>query len=182
MYRLLFILSLLLAPPAFAQALEDCPRYSPQTLEGWKRSADQRVVAYAHTCRMINVDAYISEQTSDGFSAADSHYWIDSYRNNLANLDAASAVNRAWNGPDSARNLGVLNRLTLKYRKLVANTQPGVATGSYANADNEETPAQRFGRQLQCQAQIGTSCQAQCSFDQTCYYQCTGGNAWRCND
>lgn len=178
-----FVALLLLVPPqAGAQALEDCPRYSPEVLDGWKRSSDIRLAAYGHTCRQINIDAYISQQTRDGFSAVDSHYWIETYQNFLRGADAAIAVNRNWNTADAARNLGVINRLQLKYRKLAQNTQPGVASGSYAGREDEETPAQRFGRQMGCQSRIGTACMAQCSADQTCVYSCQGGNAWRCNE
>lgn len=174
------VLFAVLAGPLAAQPLEDCARYSPKALETWMQSPDQRVAAYGHTCRMINVDAYVDEQTQNGFSAVDSHYWLDTYRNTVSSIDRAVEVNRAWAGGDAARNMGILNRLSLKYRKLAGNTEPGVATGSYAGIE-VESPAERFGRQMSCQSQIGTSCMAQCGFDQVCVSQCQGGNAWRCN-
>ena len=180
---LLRLLALLVfaAVPAAAQSLDECPAYSPTLLDARMKSRDLQVAAYAHTCRMINVDAYVSQQTRTGFSARDSHYWIETYQNLQGSIDRALAVNRGWGGAEASRNIAVLNRLATKYRKLVAETEPGDATGAYAGSGTD-SPADRRGRLMQCQSQIGVGCQAQCGADQTCYYQCAGGNAWRCNE
>lgn len=166
---------------ATAQSLSQCAAYSPETLDARMQSRDLQVAAYAHTCRMINVDAYVSQQTSAGFSASDSHYWIETYQNIQDGIERALAVNRRWAGTEASRNLNALNRLADKYRRLVAETEPGDATGSYARPQ-DDSPADRRGRFMQCQSQIGVGCQAQCAADQTCYYRCIGGNAWRCDD
>lgn len=145
-YLFVVLLAFFFAGSTSTQPLEDCTHYSPQVLNGWQASRDTRVAAYAQTCRAISIDAYVSEQTSNGFPAQDSHYWIETYQTHLGRID-----------------------------------QPGVATGNYANADNDDSPANRLGRRRECSSRAGVSCQAQCGFDQACYYQCQGGNAWRCN-
>ena len=111
---------LLPAASAVAQPLEDCPRYSLQTLTSWMQSPETRIAAYGHTCRAINLDQLLSQQAREGFTPADPLYWTESYRSQIGIIDRAMTVNRAWAGPDAVRNLGMLNRLYLKYRKLGA--------------------------------------------------------------
>lgn len=109
---------LLAAAPAGAQALEDCPRYAPSTLEAWIASSDLRVTAYAYTCRMINIDGVLSQARREGIQSNDTTTWTDTYRRTLERIREASAVNRRWAGPEATRNLAVLTRLEVKYRRL----------------------------------------------------------------
>ena len=104
--------------PAAAQALEDCPHYAPSTLEAWIASPDLKLAAYGYTCRMINIDATLSQATREGVQANDSATWAETYRRTLERVREASALNRRWAGPEATRNLAVLTRLEVKYRRL----------------------------------------------------------------
>jgi hypothetical protein len=110
---------LLAAAPAGAQALEDCPHYVPSTLEAWIASSDLRVAAYGYTCRMINLDVVLSQARREGVQAGDDATWTDTYRRTLGRIREASVLNRRWAGAEATRNLAVLTRLEVKYRKLV---------------------------------------------------------------
>jgi hypothetical protein len=115
----IFLAVLLLATqPAGAQALEDCPHYVPSTLEAWIASSDLRVAAYGYTCRMINIDAVLSRARREGIQSDDAATWADTYRRTLGRIREAGALNRRWAGPDASRNLAVLTRLEVKYRRL----------------------------------------------------------------
>ena len=107
-----------LAAPAGAQALEDCPHYVPSTLEAWIASPDLRIVAYGYTCRMINIDATLDRAMREGVQSDDGTTWADTYRRTLARIREAAAVNRRWAGAEATRNLAVLTRLEVKYRRL----------------------------------------------------------------
>lgn len=109
---------LLAATPAGAQALEDRPKYVPSTLEAWITSSDLRIAAYGYTCRMINIDAVLSRARREGIQSSDTTTWTDTYRRTLERIREASAVNRRWAGPEATRNLAVLTRLEVKYRRL----------------------------------------------------------------
>lgn len=109
---------LLLAAPASAQALEDCPRYVPSTLESWIASSEQRLAAYGYTCRMINVDTTLDRATREGVQPDDAATWAETYRRTLERIREAAAVNRRWAGAEATRNLAVLARLEVKYRRL----------------------------------------------------------------
>ncbi len=109
---------LLAAAPAGAQALEDCPHYAPSTLEAWIASSDLRVAAYSYTCRMINIDVVLSQARREGVQSDDAATWTDTYRRTLERIREASALNRRWAGPEATRNLAVLTRLEVKYRRL----------------------------------------------------------------
>lgn len=113
-----FLIAVSLAGPAAAQALEDCPLYAPSTLEAWIASPDLKVVAYGYTCRMINIDATLSQATREGTQQDDRTAWTETYRRTLERIREASAVNRRWAGAEAARNLAVLTRLEVKYRRL----------------------------------------------------------------
>ncbi len=115
---LVFLLTLTFAAPAAAQALEDCPHYVPSTLEAWIASSDLKLAAYGYTCRMINIDKTLSQAMREGVQANDSTTWIETYRRTLERVREASAVNRRWAGAEATRNLAVLTRLEVKYRKL----------------------------------------------------------------
>lgn len=114
----IFLLALLFSLPAAAQALEDCPRYVPATLETWIASPDLKLAAYGYTCRMINIDTTLSQAMREGVQASDSTTWLETYRRTLDRVREASAVNRRWAGPEATRNLAVLTRLEVKYRRL----------------------------------------------------------------
>ena len=109
---------LLAAGPAGAQALEDCPHYVPSTLEAWIVSSDLRVAAYGYACRMINVDVVLSQARREGVQSDDAATWADTYRRTLGRIREASALNRRWAGAEATRNLAVLTRLEVKYRRL----------------------------------------------------------------
>ena len=109
---------LLLTVPAHAQALEDCPRYVPSTLETWIASPEQRLAAYGYTCRMINVDAPLDRATREGVQPDDATNWANTYRRMLERVREASTLNRRWAGAEATRNLAVLARLEVKYRRL----------------------------------------------------------------
>ncbi len=114
----IFLLALLFSLPAAAQALEDCPRYVPATLETWIASPDLKLAAYGYTCRMINIDTTLSQAMREGVQASDSATWLETYRRTLERVREASAINRRWAGPEATRNLAVLPRLEVKYRRL----------------------------------------------------------------
>lgn len=114
----IFLIALSLAGPAAAQALEDCPLYAPSTLEAWIASPDLKVAAYGYTCRMINIDATLSQATREGTQQGDRTVWMETYRRTLERIREASAVNRRWAGAEATRNLAVLTRLEVKYRRL----------------------------------------------------------------
>jgi hypothetical protein len=114
----IFLLALLFSLPAAAQALEDCPRHVPATLETWIASPDLKLAAYGYTCRMINIDTTLSQAMREGVQASDSATWPETYRRTLERVREASAVNRRWAGPEATRNLAVLTRLEVKYRRL----------------------------------------------------------------
>ena len=109
---------LLAAAPAGAQALEDCPHYVPSTLEAWIASSDLRVAAYGYTCRMINLDAGLDQARREGLQSDDAATWTETYRRMLGRIREASALNRRWAGAEATRNLAVLTRLEVKYRRL----------------------------------------------------------------
>ncbi len=113
-----FVAVLAFTASAAAQALEDCSRYAPSTLEAWISSADPKLAAYGYTCRMINIDTTLSQAMREGVQASDSTTWIETYRRTLERIREASAVNRRWAGPEATRNLAVLTRLEVKYRRL----------------------------------------------------------------
>ena len=113
-----FLITLSLAGPAAAQALEDCPLYAPSTLESWITSPDLKVAAYGYTCRMINIDATLSQATREGTQQGDRTAWTETYRRTLERIREASAVNRRRAGAEATRNLAVLTRLEVKYRRL----------------------------------------------------------------
>ena len=114
----IFLFALAFAAPAAAQALEDCPHYVPSTLEAWIASSDLKLAAYGYTCRMINIDKTLSQAMREGVQANDSATWIETYRRTLERVREASAVNRHWAGAEATRNLAVLTRLEVKYRRL----------------------------------------------------------------
>lgn len=114
----IFILAMAVAMPAAAQALEDCPRYVPRTLEAWIASPDLKLAAYGYTCRMINIDTTLSQAMREGVQASDSATWLETFRLTLERVREASALNRRWAGPEATRNLAVLTRLEVKYRRL----------------------------------------------------------------
>lgn len=114
----IFLIALAFTTPAAAQALEDCPHYVPSTLEAWIISFDLKLAAYGYTCRMINIDRTLSQAMREGMQANDSMTWIETYRRTLERVREASTVNRRWAGPEATRNLAVLTRLEVKYRKL----------------------------------------------------------------
>lgn len=68
----IFFVVMAFATPAAAQALEDCPRYVPRTLEAWIASPDLKLAAYGYTCRMINIDTTLSQAMREGVQASDS--------------------------------------------------------------------------------------------------------------
>ncbi|MBN9512324.1 MAG: hypothetical protein J0H97_02925 [Alphaproteobacteria bacterium] len=113
-----FLIAVSLAGPAAAQALEDCPLYAPSTLEAWIASPDLKVAAYGYTCRMINIDATLSQAAREGTQQDDRTAWTETYRRTLERIREASAVNRRWAGAEATRNLAVLTRLEVKYRRL----------------------------------------------------------------
>ena len=115
-----FLTVLVFTAPATAQALEDCGRYAPSTLEVWISSSDLKLAAYGYTCRMINIDATLSQAMHEGVQAGDSMTWMETYRRTLERVREASALNRRWAGPEATRNLAVLTRLEVKYRRLAA--------------------------------------------------------------
>lgn len=118
----LFLLAFLLATPeAWAQALEDCPRYVPSTLEDWMAAPDLKLAAYGHTCRMINLDDALEHARREGVQPDDATSWSEIYRKTLERVREAAAVNRRWAGPEATRNLAVLARLEVKYRRLAGN-------------------------------------------------------------
>jgi hypothetical protein len=117
-FPFLLVVLLLLTAPAGAQALEDCPHYVPNTLEAWIASPEARLAAYGYTCRMINIDATLDRAMSEGVQPDDIATWADTYRRTLARIREAAAVNRRWAGAEATRNLAVLARLEVKYRKL----------------------------------------------------------------
>lgn len=113
-----FLIAVSLAGPAAAQALEDCPLYAPSTLEAWIASPDLKVAAYGYTCRMINIDVTLSQAAREGTQQDDRTAWTETYRRTLERIREASAVNRRWAGAEATRNLAVLTRLEVKYRRL----------------------------------------------------------------
>ena len=113
-----FLIAVSLTGPAAAPALEDCPLYAPSTLEAWIASPDLKVAAYGYTCRMINIDATLSQAAREGTQQDDRTAWTETYRRALERIREASAVNRRWAGAEATRNLAVLTRLEVKYRRL----------------------------------------------------------------
>lgn len=113
-----FLIAVSLTGPAAAQALEDCPLYAPSTLEAWITSPDLKVATYGYTCRMINIDATLSQAAREGTQQDDRTAWTETYRRTLERIREASAVNRRWAGAEATRNLAVLTRLEVKYRRL----------------------------------------------------------------
>lgn len=113
-----FLFAAAFATPAAAQALEDCPRYVPTTLEAWIASPDLKLAAYGYTCRMVNIDTTLSQAMREGVQANDRATWIETYRRTLERVREASALNRRWAGAEATRNLAVLTRLEVKYRRL----------------------------------------------------------------
>lgn len=114
----IFLVTLAFAMPAAAQALEDCPRYVPGTLEAWIASPDLKLAAYGYTCRLINIDATLSQAMREGVQANERTTWAETYRRTLERVREASALNRRWAGAEATRNLAVLTRLEVKYRRL----------------------------------------------------------------
>ena len=118
--RILLLVALLFPVPAIAQtlALEDCPRYAPSTLEAWIASPELRLSAQGYACRVINIDAALTRARSEGLQPGEDATWIDAYSRTLDRIREAAALNRRWATPEAMRNLALLNRLELKYRKL----------------------------------------------------------------
>ena len=114
----IFLIALAFTTPAAAQALEDCPHYVPSTLEAWIISFDLKLAAYGYTCRMINIDATLSQAAHEGIQQGDRKAWTETYRRTLERIREASSVNRRWAGAEATRNLVVLTRLEVKYRRL----------------------------------------------------------------
>jgi len=56
----------------------------------------------------------------EGVQAGDSMTWMETYRRTLERVREASSLNRRWAGPEATRNLAVLTRLEVKYRRLAA--------------------------------------------------------------
>ena len=109
------------------QALEDCPRYVPRTLEAWIASPELRLAAYGYTCRMINIDAILDRAMREGVQPDDATSGASTYRRTLERVREASAINRRWAGAEATRNLVVLARLEVKYRQLAEpRSEPGV--------------------------------------------------------
>lgn len=113
---LLLVAFLLFGPPALAQslALEDCPRYAPSTLESWIASSELPMAAQAHACRVINMDAALTQARNEGRLPS-----AELYGRTLDLIREAAAFNRRWGTAEGMRNLTLLNRLELKYRRLV---------------------------------------------------------------
>jgi hypothetical protein len=118
--NLLLAVLLLIAPDAVAQtlSLEDCGRYVPSTLESWIASPDLKIAAYGYTCRMINIDAALTRAKAEGLQPDEAETWAAAYRRTLERTREAAALNRRWAGPEATRNLAVLSRLEVKYRRL----------------------------------------------------------------
>ncbi len=123
------------APGLLAHAL-DLPRHSglrdarrragtgrlPPLRSGDARSLDRlpdlKLAAYGYTCRMINIDTTLSQAMREGVQANERTTWTETYRRTLERVREASAVNRRWAGAEATRNLAVLTRLEVKYRRL----------------------------------------------------------------
>jgi hypothetical protein len=118
--RTLLLAALLLPLPTFAQtlALEDCPRYAPSTLEAWIASPDLTLSAQGYTCRVINIDAALTRARNEGLQPDEAATWTDAYSRTLDRIREAAAFNRRWATPEAMRNLALLTRLEVKYRKL----------------------------------------------------------------
>jgi hypothetical protein len=118
--RTLLIAFLLLVPPAFAQslALEDCPRYAPSTLESWIASIEIHLSAQAYACRVINIDTALTRARREGLQPDDAATWSEAYGRTLDRIREAAALNRRWGTAEGMRNLTLLSRLEVKYRRL----------------------------------------------------------------
>jgi hypothetical protein len=118
--RTLLIAFLILSAPAFAQslALEDCPRYAPSTLENWIASAELHLAAQAYACRVINIDTALTRERSEGVQPDDATTWSEAYSRTLDRIREAAALNRRWGTAEGMRNLTLLLRLEIKYRRL----------------------------------------------------------------
>jgi hypothetical protein len=118
--RTLLISFLLLPALASAQslALEDCPRYAPSTLETWIASAELHLAAQAYACRVINIDATLMRARSEGLQPDDAATWLEAYSRTLDRIREAAVLNRRWGTAEGMRNLTLLSRLELKYRRL----------------------------------------------------------------
>jgi hypothetical protein len=118
--RLLLLAALLLSPSAVAQtpALEDCPRYAPSTLEAWITAPELRLAAQGYACHVINIDAALTRARNEGLQPDEAATWTEAYSRTLDRIREAAALNRRWATPEAMRNLALLARLEVKYRKL----------------------------------------------------------------
>ena len=114
------VVLLLLAPSAFAQslALEDCPRYAPSTLESWIASSELHLAAQAYACRVINIDTALTRARTEDLQPEDTVTWSEAYSRTLDRIREAAALNRRWGTAEAMRNLALLSRLEIKYRRL----------------------------------------------------------------
>jgi len=113
--RILLIVFLLLPTITFGQsfALEDCPRYAPSTLENWIVSSELSVAAQAYVCRVINIDAALMQARNEGTPPD-----AETYTRTLERIREAAALNRRWATAEGMRNLTLLSRLEIKYRRM----------------------------------------------------------------
>ena len=118
--RILLLAALLLPPSVHAQtlALEDCPRYAPSTLEAWIASPELSLAAQGYACRVINIDGALTRARSEGLQPDEAATWTEAYSRTLDRIREAAALNRRWATPEAMRNLALLARLEVKYRKL----------------------------------------------------------------
>ena len=105
---------------AFGQsfALEDCPRYAPSTLESWIASTELPLSAQAYACRVINIDTTLTRARTEGLQPDDAASWTEAYGRTLDRIREAAALNRRWGTAEGMRNLTLLSRLEVKYRRL----------------------------------------------------------------
>ena len=119
--RILLVSFLLLPASAFGQslALEDCPRYAPSTLENWIASTELPLSAQAYACRVINIDTTLTRARTEGLQPDDDDAsWTEAYGRTLDRIREAAELNRRWGTAEDMRNLALLARLELKYRRL----------------------------------------------------------------
>jgi len=118
--RILLLAALLLPSSALAQtlALEDCPRYAASTLEAWISSPELHLAAHGYACRVINIDAALTRARNEGLQPDEAATWTEAYSRTLDHIREAAALNRRWATPEAMRNLALLMRLEVKYRKL----------------------------------------------------------------